>query len=228
MVSTRHEQHNGYWVFSMLVGFLCLLVPCMGAWSQGQRLQTEDMRQKSAAKGRYVAVHEGRLSVDLQEADMAEVLAHIGQQASIRIISGPSTGKRVSARFSGVELEEGLRRLLRSAALNHIFMYARRPSGAVAISEVRVLGEVKEATPPPATTAEPGLHTNAEPGEAPVGKGRRPAPQVVQPVEEVPFESGQVDPSEVTRRVREVFKLSKEMGAKPADGQGASPYEPQQ
>ena len=148
MVSTRHHRPTGYWIFSMLVSLLCFLVPCTGAWSQGKRLQTDDTRQRSAGQGLYVAVQEGRLSVDLQEADMAEVLAQIGRQAGIRVSSGPSSGKKVSARFSGVELEEGLRRLLRSVSLSHIFMYASRPAGSVTISEVRVLGEGKEAPPP--------------------------------------------------------------------------------
>ena len=223
MVSTRHHQPNGYWIISMLVGLLGFLVLCTGAWAQGKRLQTDDTRQKSAAKGLYVAVHEGRLSVDVQEADMAEVLAQIGQQAGIRISSGPSAGKRVSARFSDVELEEGLRRLLRSVSLSHIFMYASRPAGSVTISEVRVLGEGKEATPPPATLAEPGLHTNEPNTGAPVGKGRRQAPEVVQPVQEPTSEPEQREPSEVTRRVREVFQLSKGMGNKSPNGQESSP-----
>jgi hypothetical protein len=209
----------------MLVGLLCCLVPCTGAWSQGKRLQTEDTHQKSAAKRLDVAVHEGRLSLDLQEADMEEVLAQIGRQAGIRISPGPSSGKRVSARFSGVELEEGIRRLLRSVSLSHIFMYARKSAGSVTISEVRVLGEGKEPTPPPASLAEPGLHTNAQDIGAPVGKGRRQAPEVVQPVQEPTPESGQGEPSEVTRRVREVFQLSKGMGNRSPSGQESSSNE---
>jgi len=225
MVSNRHHRYKGYWIFGIAVGLLLLLIPGTEAWSQGKGVQTEDTRQKSAAKRLYVAVQEGRLSVDLQEADMKEVLAQIGRQAGIRISSGPSSGKRVSARFSGVELEEGLRRLLRAVSLSHIFMYASRPAGSVTISEVRVLGEGKEATPPPATLAEPGLHTNEQNTGAPVGKGRRQAPEVVQPVQEPTPEPGQEEPSEVTRRVREVFQLSKGMGNRPPNGQESSPNE---
>jgi hypothetical protein len=39
----------------------------------------------------------------VQEADLGEVLAQVGRQAGIRISSGPSAGKRVSARFASVE-----------------------------------------------------------------------------------------------------------------------------
>ena len=225
MVSTRHHRPAGYWIFSMLVSLLCFLVPCTGAWSQGKRLQTDDTRQRSAGQGLYVAVQEGRLSVDLQEADMAEVLTQIGRQAGIRVSSGPSSGKKVSARFSGVELEEGLRRLLRSVSLSHIFMYASRPAGSVTISEVRVLGEGKEAPPPPATLAEPGLHGNEQNIGAPGGRGRRQAPELVQPVQEPTPEPVQGEPSEVTRRVREVFQLSKGMGNRSPNGLESSPNE---
>ena len=89
MVSTRHHRPHGYWIFSRMVGPLCVLVLCTGAWAQGPRLPPADPRQPSAAKGLSVTVRDGRLSVDVQEADMAEVLAHIGRQAGIRIFARP-------------------------------------------------------------------------------------------------------------------------------------------
>jgi type II secretory pathway component GspD/PulD (secretin) len=225
MVSNRHHQYKGYWIFGIVAGLLVLLIPCTGAWSQGKGLQAQDTRQRSAAKGLDVVVQEGRLSVDLQEADLGEVLTQVGRQAGIRISSDPSSGKRVSARFAGVELEEGLRRLLRLASLSHIFLYANGPGGTVTISEVRVLGEGQDTTPRPATVVEPRLQENEQNAGAPVRKGRRQAPEVVEPVQESTPDPGQGEPSEVTRRVREVFKLSKEMKGKPADGQESSPHE---
>jgi hypothetical protein len=225
MVSNRHHRYTGYWSFGIVAGLLILLIPCAGAWSQGKRLQAQDTRQRSAAKGLYVAVQEGRLSVDLQEADLREVLTQIGQQANIRISSGPSAGKRVSARFASVELEEGLRRLLRLASLSHIFLYANGPGGTGTISEVRVLGEGQDTTPRPAAIAEPRSHENEQNAGTPVGRGRRQAPQVVEPVQVPTLDPGQGEPSEVTLRVREVFKLGKEMKGKPTDGQESSSHE---
>ena len=93
------------------------------------------------------------------------------------------------------------------------------------ISEVRVLGEGKDATPRPATVAEPGLQENEQNTGTPVGRGRRQAPEVVEPVQESTPDPGQGEPSEVTRRVREVFQLSKGMGNKPPSGQESSPNE---
>lgn len=224
-MSNRYHQYKGYWIFGIVAGLLVLLIPCTGAWSQGKGLQAQDTRQRSAAKGLYVVVQEGRLSVDLQEADLGEVLTQVGRQAGIRISSGPSAGKRVSARFASVELEEGLRRLLRLASLSHIFLYANGPGGTVTISEVRVLGEGQDTTPRPATVVEPRVQENEQNAGTPVRKGRRQAPEVVEPVQESTPDPGQGEPSEVTRRVREVFKLSKEMKGKPADGQESSPHE---
>jgi hypothetical protein len=215
MVSNRSHRHTGYQIFSILAGFLCLLIPCTGAWSQGRGPHVEDTRQRSAPKGLHVVVQEGRLSVDVQEADVGEILAQIGRQANIHISPGPSAGKRVSARFAGVELEEGLRRLLRLASLSHIFLYANGPGRKVTISEVRVLGEGQDTTPRSATVAEPRTQDNEQNAGIPVGGGRRQAPTVVEPVLESRSDPEQGEPSEVTRRVREVFQLSKGMGHKP-------------
>jgi hypothetical protein len=100
------------------------LVLCTGAWSEGKRLQPENTRQKNGAKGLYVAVQDGQLSVDLQEADMGEVLEQIGRQAGIRISSGPSSGKKVTARFADVELEEGIR--LQVVIFHNLIFYNAR------------------------------------------------------------------------------------------------------
>jgi hypothetical protein len=224
-MSNRHYSHTGYWISSILAGLLCLLIPCTGAWAQGKGLRTEDTRQRSTAKGLHVVVQEGRLSIDVQESDLGEVLAHIGRQANIRISSGPSVGKRVSARFTGVELEEGLRRLLRLASLSHIFLYANGPGGTVTISEVRVLGEGQDTTPRSATVAEPHRQENAQNAGTPVGRGRRQAQNVAEPVLESMPDPEQGEPSEVTRRIREVFQLSKEMGRRPPNDQEPSPDE---
>jgi hypothetical protein len=226
-MSNLYHRYQGYRLFCILAGFL-LLIPRTGAWSQGKGLQAEDMRQRSAAKGLQVVVQDGRLSVDVQEADLGEVLAQIGRQASIRISSGPSSGKRVSARFADVELEEGLRRLLRLASLSHSFLYAKGPAGTVTISELRVLGEGKDTSPHPATVVEPRVQDNEHNTGTPVRKARRQAPGVVEPLQEPTSDADQGEPSEVTRRFREVFKLSKEMGGKPAESQESSPDEPKQ
>ena len=113
MVSTRQHRPHGYQIAGQAGRSTLRPRPLPGRLGPRERPPPADPRPPSAAKELSVAVHDGRLSVDVQEADLAEVLAHIGRQAGIRISAGPSAGKRVSASFTGVALEDGLRRLLR-------------------------------------------------------------------------------------------------------------------
>jgi hypothetical protein len=225
-VSIRQQRSKGYRNVGLCAGLLCLLIPCTEAWPQGKGLQAEEARQRRATKGLQVAVQEGRLSVDVQEADLGEVLAQIGRQAGIRISSGPSAGKRVSARFAGVELEDGLRRLLRAVSLSHSFLYAKGPAGTVTIAELRVLGEGNDASPGPATVAEPGVPAHAPPPGPPIRKAHGQAPEEVETVQEPSSEAEQGEPSEAIRRLLDVFSQSKRMGARPSDDQATTPPNP--
>ena len=95
MVSNRHHRYR-IRIFGIFAGLL-LLIP---AREPGPRERTASggHAPEECSEGAYVVVQEGRLSVDVQEADLGEVLAQIGRQANIRISSGPSAGKG-SARF---------------------------------------------------------------------------------------------------------------------------------
>jgi hypothetical protein len=85
--------------------------------------------------------------VDLREADIEEVLRHIAQQVDIRMIFGPSSGKRISVEFAEIELEQGLHRLLRLASLSSMILYASGATGAPIIKELHVFGEAQEESP---------------------------------------------------------------------------------
>ena len=174
-MSTRQERHVGYRCIGLWVSLLALLLPCTGVCSQGKGRPAEATRERRAAPGLDVWVHDGRLSVDVQAADLGEVLAQIGRQASIQISTGPSAGTRVSAQFSGAALEEGLRRLLRLASLSHLFLYAPGPGGSVVLAEVRVWGEGNEVIPRQATIAAPGVPNHEPPAspQAPAASPRR-------------------------------------------------------
>jgi hypothetical protein len=173
MAVKRHRRREARWIFGVVTGLLLALTPLMGVWPEGKALNTGHTRQRALEKRPYVVVRQGQLSVNVREADLGEVLAEIGRQAGIRMVLGPSPGERISAQFSGVELETGLRRLLRLASLNYIILYAPESAGRCAstgsltsclkdmirnapdsarrsvIQEVRVFGEKKEETPPP-------------------------------------------------------------------------------
>lgn len=87
----------------------------------------------------------GRLSVDIQEADIRDVLTQIGEQAGIAVQYNARAEKRISARLMDVELEKGLQRLLRLASLGYAILYVQRPGGDVAIREVRRPDQERQA-----------------------------------------------------------------------------------
>ena len=133
-----------------------------------------------------ITAQEGRLSVDLKEAEMRDVLAQIGKEAGITVVFESASRQRVSVRFSD-ELEPGLRRLLGLAALNYVIVYAQEAGGAVAIREVRVLDAVLGSS---------------EHGGRRVGESSAPAQPVSPP-------AGPVMESEGARRLREAIEKAR-------------------
>jgi hypothetical protein len=129
-----------YRMFSLWASLVLLLTLWVEAWPQGGE-KAKDMPARSLEHRLHIALHEGRLSVDLWRADIGEVLALIGQQMGIPVISGAGAGPQISIQFTGLKLEQGLRRLLRSASLSHAIVYARGSAGALIMKEVRVFPE---------------------------------------------------------------------------------------
>jgi hypothetical protein len=95
----------------------------------------------------HVAVHAGQLSVNLREAPVRDVLAAIGQQAGLRVHIGDSANRTVNAQFTDMELDQGLRRLLRSASLSYTLLYTRGQAATVVLQEVRVFDEARGGAP---------------------------------------------------------------------------------
>jgi hypothetical protein len=104
-----------------------------------------DARGHAAASLRDITVHQGQLSVHLQEADVRDVLTVIEQQTGITILADLRPGIQVSTHFSGMALDDGLRHLLRRASLSSTMVYNRGLTGALVLTAVHVF---KEATGP--------------------------------------------------------------------------------
>jgi len=113
----------------------------------------------------HVEVQRGRLSVDLWEAAVEEVFVQIGQKAGIPIIVSPSAGETISVQFTGVTLEQGLRRLLQRASRSYVMLYALDPAGGVAMREVRVFGKAQEGEPAPVVAERAAEEPMAEAGQ---------------------------------------------------------------
>ena len=138
MITTRphRRQGHGLWggVASLLV--ILLLVPGVRPWAGAA--PPKDISVQRRAPRLQVAVHQGRLSVDLWEADIGEVLAQIHQQAGISIRVSPGPEHTVSVQFTDVALDQGLRRVLQLASRSYAMRYAPGPTGEVTLQEVQV------------------------------------------------------------------------------------------
>jgi hypothetical protein len=153
MVTTRPHRRQGHRIWgggaSLLV--ILLLVAVARPWAGASRMQ--------------VTVHQGRLSVNLWEANLGEVLAQIHQQAGIAIRVRPSIEHTVSVQFTDVALDHGLRRLLQLASRSYAMRYAPGPTGEVALQEVQVFAGAPAGDQSPARAAHAGEKPGTEVGQ---------------------------------------------------------------
>jgi hypothetical protein len=162
MITTRphRRQRHGLWggVASLLV--ILLLMP--GVWPWARAAPSGYIPVQGRTPRLQVAVHHGRLSVDLWEADLGEVLAQIHQQAGISIRVSPGPEHTVSVQFTDVALDQGLRRVLQLASRSYAMRYAPGPTGEVTLQEVQVFAEAPAGDQSPAGAA----HAGETPGAA--------------------------------------------------------------
>jgi hypothetical protein len=136
MTMKQPHASDPRWLCSLLVGLLIVLTVWTSAWAL------------TPLRGQMpVVVHAGQLSVDLREASVRKVLAAIGQQAGFRVHVDAAGHRTVTAQFTNVALDQGLRRLLRAASLSYSLLYARGPAETAILHEVRVFGEAHGGAP---------------------------------------------------------------------------------
>ena len=196
-----HLWHGypGRWSWR-LVFWLFLMVACWPA--QGRAGGAQGTRRDNPQGWARVTVDQGRLSVDLRDAEVGEVLSQIAQQTGIPILVSPSAEKRVSVQFTGLELDKGLRRLMRLASVSYTILYAPRPAGVVAISEIRVFGEATEGAPRQPIVAEQDTKESAE------DIGQRFAAALAQAQATSPAPAANEE-SEAARRFREMLERAR-------------------
>jgi hypothetical protein len=170
MGAQRCDRGRGGRLLAIGASLLVILILWLGDWGEGQTPELQGAPLLHRDRQLDIAVHHGRLSVLLRDADVGEVLARIGQQAGIRILGNFGSERRLSAQFEDLELEAGLRRLLRLASLSHMMLYAPGPMGGLALQEVHVLGDPKgiPSTPEePPDTSIVAEHDVGQPAEDP-------------------------------------------------------------
>lgn len=178
-----------------------------------------------------IVAHDGQLSVDVHQAEIGAVLAQIGAQAGVRIVLAPPAARQVSAQFSGVELDAGLRHLLRLAALSYVMRYGPGPTGAPVVQEVRVYGGEVQAGDRAAAALDPAA-TEA-PGSARDASARTLREQIAalaaRAAAEAPRKTAPWPEAEVATRLRHVFHPPQgkappeDQSQEPPDGAAALP-----
>ena len=152
MVMTHPHRRQGHGLWGRVASLTALLLVAVAQpWAGGPRLQ--------------VVVHEGRMSVDLWEADLGEVLAQIHQQTGISIRVSPSPAQTLSIQFTDVALDQGLRRLLQLASRSYAMFYAPGPTGESALRELQVFTEAPAGDQKPVAVVHAGERPRGEVGQ---------------------------------------------------------------
>jgi hypothetical protein len=105
----------------------------------------------------FLSVQDGRLTVNIDQAPLGDVLAELARQANFRVSLAESTGKQVISRaFRALPLHEGIDRLLMGHP--HAVLYEEpspslEPSSVKKIREIVVLSDA--GAPPSQLTARP-------------------------------------------------------------------------
>jgi hypothetical protein len=180
MTTSRYPPWRAGWIMSILASLCMTLLPWLGHGDPGHVAEAQ----------RDITVHQGRLSVHLQEADVRDVLTAIGQQAGITILADLRPGIRVSTHFSGMVLDEGLRHLLRRASLSSTMVYTRGPAWAVMLTAVYVFEEATGPAPHSQLAAEPPTEDGREEGGISFAEALAQLSSAVPPLSEVGKNNG--------------------------------------
>jgi hypothetical protein len=90
-----------------------------------------------AASQLRIEIKDGKISVAIENSTLLEVLNEVQRKTSIRVEFYDETAKarRISATFDQLDLEEGLKSILRD---NYVFYFVRDPQQGILLSEIRV------------------------------------------------------------------------------------------
>jgi hypothetical protein len=167
MITPHLQQRGDRWAVGLMVALLVA-----GLSQAGHDLEGAESRRTegSSETQLYMRVRGGRLSVDLRQAEVGEVLARLAYEAGLVIVGSWRTKIQLSAQFTDVELEVGIRRLLRLASLSHAIRYAPGPTGEVAMQEVQVFGAANDGPPPQPRIIEPDAEERVGAPVPPEGK----------------------------------------------------------
>jgi hypothetical protein len=211
-LSRRHRRRAGWPLGALTAVFLTVTPWLEGALPQETEQHAEATSRKSPVQRGRVAVQQGRLSVDLWNADITAVFSQIERQAEITISIDPMDRQPISAQFSNIELEQGLRRLLRLASLSYTILYTLKPDRTVAIKEVRVFGPEQKA-PSQRLVAERNLEERV--GEVSLGEASQRFTEALAQAQATSPNAAE-EWSDAARRFREALERAREPVPEPS------------
>jgi hypothetical protein len=141
MTTTPSDSQSPRWGCRVLLGLLMTLTVWTGTSPEARMREGAHVARGPLEAPMFVTVQEGSLSVNLQDVPVQEVIAMIGQQAGLRVRIDAAATQRVSAQFTAMALDQGLRRLLRGASLSYALLYTQGSAATASLDEVRVFGE---------------------------------------------------------------------------------------
>ncbi len=158
------------------------------AYSQAPKQAVPPAPQAPAAKEpeppkpiSSVTVEDGKLSVDLVDADLGNVMNEIGAKMHFEVtISGGIYGKKISTKFTGLDVERGIERLL-SLVQEHNYLIYYDAAGKLSKLELYLPAPVSVIQPAMANpTPEPyrrryRRYIPPQPGQAFPGQPQQPA-----------------------------------------------------
>jgi hypothetical protein len=104
-----------------------------------------------------VTVREGRLSVNLRDAPLADVFRLIGQEAGLRVHLDGQFRTTITTTFTGLPLESGIRRLTRGHSSSFAYGPPPHPGRTGHLTEIWII----ESSPGVASTAPAHLRARA-------------------------------------------------------------------
>jgi hypothetical protein len=128
---------------------LALTAAALGLLSLRSTVCAED-RSAASPVAPVIALSDGKLSVDLRDADLADVLQQIATRAGFQLTTSGQL-RRVTAVFTAVSLEEGIRRLVQDHELMLVYRPADVDGTGGTLVEVHVFAA--SAAPDPVQTA---------------------------------------------------------------------------
>lgn len=128
----------------LILGVDCYAAP--GALSKQN--PSPEFRQLDEAQAlASITVADRRLTVNLRQAELQEVLSRIGKEAGFSLKMTLTAGETISAQFTDMALIQGLRRLLRLASRSYAMVYETKDDPGADLKELWVFSTGNESAP---------------------------------------------------------------------------------